>query len=31
MSARAIVPARILRRWDAVALEQVCQRLLVCQ
>lgn len=28
MSARAVVPARILRRWDAQALEQVCQRLL---
>ena len=28
MSARAVVPARILRRWDARALEQVCERLL---
>lgn len=28
MSVRAIVPAQILRRWDAQALEQLCERLL---
>lgn len=31
MSVRAVVPARILRRWDAAALEQLCERLLEVQ
>lgn len=26
MTLRAVVPARILRRWDAQALEQLCER-----
>jgi hypothetical protein len=28
VSARAVIPARIRRRWDAQALEQLCERLL---